>query len=49
VRGKVCLWISGFWVGVFLGALISCPAKHISLPSSLILAAALAYLGLKKR
>jgi hypothetical protein len=42
------LWLSGFWGGVFLGALVACPAKAISLPVSAVLAAVFAYLGARK-
>jgi len=37
MRKKIFLWLSGFFAGIFLGALISCPRKEISLPVSVLL------------
>ncbi len=42
------IWISGFWAGVFLGALAACPAKHVSLPSSAAFAALFYWLGARR-
>ena len=47
-KKTVYLWISGFWGGVFLGALVACPAKAVSLPVSAILAGAFAYLARRR-
>lgn len=38
-------WISGFFGGIFLGALIACPAKEVSLPVSGVICVVLGYLG----
>lgn len=45
---EICKWISGFGGGTFLGALIACPEKEISLPVSTILTIIFAYLGWKR-
>jgi len=37
-RKSVFKWLSGLWSGVFIGALVACPAKEISLPVSFVLA-----------
>jgi len=41
-------WISGFWGGIFVGALVACPVKEISLPVSTILSIVFGYLGWRK-
>lgn len=46
MNGKeVAKWVSGFWAGAFLGALIACPAKEVSLPVSTVAAIVSAYVG----
>jgi len=42
---EVYKWISGFWGGVFLGALVACSAKEASLPVSAVISIVFAYLG----
>ena len=47
-RKDLLKWFSGLWTGIFIGALIACPAKAISIPTSLFLAALFAFLGWRK-
>jgi hypothetical protein len=45
---KATLWLSGFFGGCFLGALIACPAKALSLPVTAVLAIIFGYFGARK-
>jgi len=45
---ELAKWISGFFGGTFLGALVACPAKEVSLPISAVLSIVFAYLGWKR-
>jgi len=42
-------WLSGLWSGIFIGALVACPVRHVSAPLSLAIAIILAALAKKKR
>jgi len=48
MKGKeIAKWLSGFFGGVFLGALVACPVKEVSLPVSIVICIALGYIGWK--
>lgn len=44
-RKSLLKWLSGLWSGIFVGALVACPAKEVSLPVSFILALLFGLLG----
>jgi len=48
MKKELSKWISGFWGGVFIGALAVCPVKEISLPVSAALSIIFGYLGWKR-
>ena len=45
---KVLAWFSGLFTGLMIGAIVTCPAKLVSVPLTLILAIMFGYLAAKK-
>ena len=41
-------WLSGVWTGIFIGALVACPVRHVSAPLSIVIAVVLAILARKR-
>jgi len=46
---RIYTWLSGLFAGAAIGTIAPCPAKLISVPLSLILAAVFGYLGREKQ